>query len=252
MQAEFVGSVQPLNEHDREQLAELIDELELSNRGRTVVMFAIAPESRPEHPVVEQLVSQLGSLDEQFQVYPPFRYGENTLYDFLQTLDDRATLPLGSGRRVIMAFGLEQLKLADFPRFVREMKQLNLGREEIFKRNLVLIFWLNREDFLDEFRNRTPDFWDWRGNVATFTTRPPLNQLLYPYLEWLIAENSYLKMSGVMQVNRQVDIFLDQIYVSLQAEWVEERSQSFRERITTGEGQVRSSRASLHKLGEPD
>ncbi|MEQ9358247.1 hypothetical protein [Coleofasciculus chthonoplastes] len=39
-----------------------------------------------------------------------------------------------------------------------------------------------------------------------FTTRPPLNPLLYPYLESLIAENSYLKMSGVMQVQRQVDM----------------------------------------------
>jgi tetratricopeptide (TPR) repeat protein len=51
--------------------------------------------------------------------------------------------------------------------------------------------------------------------VAQFEQRHPL---LYLYLEWLISENSYLKMSGVMQVNRQVDISLDQIYVSLQAE----------------------------------
>ncbi len=40
----------------------------------------------------------------------------------------------------------------------------------------------------------------------------------FNYLERLIAENSYLRMSGVMQVNRQVDIFLDQIYVSLKAQ----------------------------------
>ena len=51
-----------------------------------------------------------------------------------------------------------------------------------------------------------------------------------------------------MQVNRQVDISLDQIYVSLQAEWVEERSQSFRERVSPGVG--RSRRNST--LGEPD
>jgi tetratricopeptide (TPR) repeat protein len=116
----------------------------------------------------------------------------------------------------------------------------------------VLVFWLNRESFLDEFRRRAPDFWDWRGKVAMFEVRPPLNPLLYPYLEWLIAENSYLKMSGVMQVNRQVDIFLDQIYVSLQAEWVEERSQSFRERVTTGKWQFIASHGSSNKLGEPD
>jgi hypothetical protein len=74
---------------------------------------------------------------------------------------------------------------------------------------------LNQINFLDEFRHRAPDFWDWREKVVQFETRNPL---LYIYLEWLIAENSYLKISGVMQVNRQVDIFLDQIYVSLQAQ----------------------------------
>lgn len=59
--------------------------------------------------------------------------------------------------------------------------------------------------------NEAVDFWDWRGNVAVFATRPPSNPLLYPYLEWLIAENSYLKVAGVMQVNRQVDILLDRL-----------------------------------------
>lgn len=53
--------------------------------------------------------------------------------------------------------------------------------------------------------------------MVQFEARPVFNPLFYPYLEWLIAENSYLKISGVMQVQRQVDIFLDQIYVSLQA-----------------------------------
>ncbi|MEH1797551.1 tetratricopeptide repeat protein [Nostoc sp.] len=75
----------------------------------------------------------------------------------------------------------------------------------------------DKEEFLEEFRNRAPDFWDWRGKLVKFEARPPVNPLFYPYLEWLIADNSYLKISGVMQVQRQVDIFLDQIYVSLQA-----------------------------------
>lgn len=114
-----------------------------------------------------------------------------------------------------MAFGIDQLPT---PRLVREMKQLNLGRESLFGRGLVLIFWLNKAEFLNEFRNRAPDFWDWRGKMVTFEGGPTLNRLFYPYIEWLIAENSYLKISGVMQVQRQVDIFLDQIYVSLQAE----------------------------------
>ncbi|WP_235526269.1 tetratricopeptide repeat protein [Nostoc piscinale] len=131
-----------------------------------------------------------------------------------------------------MAFGIDQLPT---PRLVKEMRQLNLGREELFGRNLCLILWLNNIDFLNEFRQRAPDFWDWRGKILEFETRNPL---LYPYLDWLIAENSYLKMSGVMQVNRQVDIFLDQIYVSLQAQWrqqvtdTSERSQRELEALT--------------------
>ncbi|RCJ24806.1 hypothetical protein A6770_03885 [Nostoc minutum NIES-26] len=112
-----------------------------------------------------------------------------------------------------MAFGIDQLPT---PRLVNEMQRLNLGRDKLFGRNLVIIFWVNTSQFLDEFRHRAPDFWDWREKIVQFETS---NHLLYPYLEWLIAENSYLKMSGVMQVNRQVDIFLDQVYVSLQAQW---------------------------------
>ncbi|MEH2376080.1 tetratricopeptide repeat protein [Nostoc sp.] len=113
-----------------------------------------------------------------------------------------------------MAFGIDQLPTS---RLKQEMKQLNLGRDSLFGRELSIIFWLNKEEFLEEFRNRAPDFWDWRGKLVKFEARPPVNPLFYPYLEWLIAENSYLKISGVMQVQRQVDIFLDQIYVSLQA-----------------------------------
>jgi len=229
---------------DQEELTKLVNAVALSDRALT--LFAVAPESAPDHPVVQHLKAQLGELDEPLQ-FLTFFYSDNSLFNFLANLDSQS--PPSSGRRVILAFGLEQLPP---PRLKQEMEQLNLGREAISQRNLVLVFWLNRESFLDEFRRRAPDFWDWRGKVATFEARPPLNPLLYPYLEWLIAENSYLKMSGVMQVNRQVDIFLDQIYVSLQAEWVEERSQSFREQVTTGEWRFISSHASSNKLGEPD
>jgi tetratricopeptide (TPR) repeat protein/energy-coupling factor transporter ATP-binding protein EcfA2 len=229
---------------DRKELEKLVNAVAMSDR--TLTLFAIAPESAPHHPVVQHLKAQLGELDEPLQ-FLTFHYSDNSLFNFLAKLDDRS--PPGSGRRVILAFGLEKLPT---PRLKQEMGQLNLGREAIADRNLVLVFWLNRASFLDEFRRRAPDFWDWRGKVAMFEARPPVNPLLYPYLEWLIAENSYLRMSGVMQVNRQVDIFLDQIYVSLQAEWVEERSQSFRERVTTGKRHVRPSRVSSHKRGEPD
>jgi tetratricopeptide (TPR) repeat protein len=196
---------------DQEELTRLVNALALSDR--TLTVFAIAPESAPDHPVVEHLIAQLGELDEPFQ-RDNFFYSEDSLYNYLHRLDG-ADLLQSRGRRLIMAFGLDQL---DTPRIVREMKQLNLGREAIFSRNLVLIFWLNHAKFLTEFRDRAPDFWDWRGNVVNFETHPSLNPLLYPYLEWLIAENSHLKISGVMQVNRQVDILLDQIYVALQAE----------------------------------
>ena len=232
--------IQALEPIDRSELTKLVNAVELSDRSLSI--FAIAPDSAPNHPVVEQFKAQLRELDEPF-VFDNLYYSDDSLFNFLHRLDGEET----SGRRVVMAFGLEYL-----PRYrlQQEMQQLNLGRERIFDRNIVLVFWLNRETFLNEFRQQAADFWDWRGNLAVFTTRPPSNPLLYPYLEWLIAENSYLKVAGVMQVNRQVDILLDRIYISLQAESVEERSQSFRERVTRGEGRVTSSRAS--KMGEPD
>ena len=228
MEIEPNDSAYSLNEADQVELAKLVSVIELSSGTTTI--FAFAPESGPQHPVVEQLKSLLSGSDENFQ-FQNFFYSDNSLHSFLYSLDDevnqlndrvrspqppleREAIEGEECRRVVMAFGLDQLPT---PRLVREMKQLNLGRESIFGRELVLIFWLNKVEFLDEFRNRAPDFWDWRGKVVVFESRPVFNPLFYPYLEWLIAENSYLKMSGVMQVQRQVDIFLDQIYVSLQA-----------------------------------
>ena len=215
-----------LSNADREELNKLVSVLELSDSTTTI--FAIASESGPQHPVVDQLKSLLSESEENFQ-FQNFFYSDNSLHNFLYGLDEverqtdeiRSPQPSslklrlkrgamesdkGERRLVVMAFGIDQLPT---PRLVREMKQLNLGRDSLFKRELVLIFWLNKVEFLDEFRNRAPDFWDWRGKVVQFEARPVFNPLFYPYLEWLIAENSYLKMSGVMQVRRQVDIFLD-------------------------------------------
>ncbi|MCG8368306.1 MAG: NACHT domain-containing protein, partial [Pseudanabaenales cyanobacterium] len=212
MKPESAATPDILSPEDQNELTKLINVLELSEGAATI--FAIAPDCSAKHPVVERLKLLLADIDESFQLQN-FFYSERDFYTFLHSLDRADTPHPKADRRLVMAFGLDQL---DLPRLKREMKQLNLGREVIFEHNLVLIFWLNRIDFLDEFRRRAPDFWDWRGKVAIFKTHPPIDPLLYPYLEGLIAENSYLKMSGIMQVQRQVDLFLDQIYVSLQAE----------------------------------
>ncbi|TBR59538.1 histidine kinase, partial [Westiellopsis prolifica IICB1] len=212
-----------LREADKAELKKLVSVLEISSG--TTIIFAIAPESSPQHPVVKQLKESLAISEQNFEI-DNFFYSQNSFHNFLYSLDDHKQQNTQTGRKLVMAFGIDLLPKS---RLVTEMKKLNLGREELFGINLVLIFWLNKADFLDEFRQRAPDFWDWREKVVEFETRNPL---LYPYLDWLIAENSYLKMSGVMQVNRQVDIFLDQIYVSLQAQWrqqvtdMNERSQS--------------------------
>ncbi|MDY6939061.1 MAG: tetratricopeptide repeat protein [Cyanobacteriota bacterium] len=197
-----------LTQNDRTELENLVNVLELSD-GTTIV-FAVAPDSSPKHPVVGELRALLGECEEEFAVQN-FFYSDESLHPFLSGLK-----PLLEGtRRVVMAFGIDRLPL---PRQVRELRQLNLGREMLFSRNLVLVFWLNRREYLEVFRDRAPDFWDWREQVVTFETRPRLEPLLYPYLEWLIAENSALKMGGVMQVQRQVDLFLDRVYVSLRGE----------------------------------
>ncbi|WP_416666057.1 NACHT domain-containing protein [Egbenema bharatensis] len=242
------GTIEPLtqlSQQDEEELIRLIHTLELSEG--TVTVFAIVPEPGPEHPIVQRFKQRVKTLSEPFRL-EPFHYSDRAFYEFLYSSEPEETAA-ELGRRLIMIYGLDQLPT---DRLVREMDQLNRGREVIAKRKLVLIFWLNRTSFLDEFRSRAPDFWDWRGKVLTFQTRPPLNPLFYPYLEWMIAENSYLKMGGVMQVNRQVDIFLDQIYVSLQAESVEERSQSVQERVVDGGMRLRRGRMSVSQLEEPD
>ncbi|WP_293042954.1 NACHT domain-containing NTPase, partial [Moorena sp. SIO1F2] len=209
----------PLTPADHNELDSLVSTLALSSG--TTIIFAIAPESGPNHPVVEQfksVVNQEALSEEGFQV-SNFFYSQDSLINFLYGLNplDQGTsvnTPADS-RPLIMAFGIEQL---DTPRRINELKRLNVGRESLFERDMVLMFWLNKPQFLDEFRLRAPDFWDWREQIVEFQTHPPLARLFYPYLEWLIAHNSYLKFSGVMQVQRQVDIFLDQVYISLKAE----------------------------------
>jgi tetratricopeptide (TPR) repeat protein/adenylate kinase family enzyme len=239
MTSDVTESVTQLSQQDEEELLRLLHTLELGEGATTI--FAIAPEPSSTHPVVTQFQQALKTIAEPFQV-EKFHYSDRAFYEFLYSSEKDAAGLTDSGRRLVMIYGLDQLPT---DRLVREMDQLNRGRETIAKRNLVLIFWLNKADFLDEFRSRAPDFWDWRGKVIMFQTRPPLNPLLNPYLEWLIAENSYLKMSGIMQVNRQVDLFLDQIYVSLQAERRQQitetslRVEQQRVSIPRGSGRVR-------------
>ncbi|WP_293022943.1 NACHT domain-containing protein [Moorena sp. SIO3I8] len=216
----MVTAPDPLTPADHNELDSLVSTLALSSG--TTIIFAIAPESGPNHPVVEQfnsVVNQEASSEEGFQLRN-FFYSQDSLINFLYGLNplDQETsvnTPAPS-RPLIMAFGIEQL---DTPRRINELKRLNVGRESLFERDMVLMFWLNKPQFLDEFRLRAPDFWDWREKIVEFQTHPPpLAPLFYPYLEWLIAQNSYVKFSGVMQVQRQVDIFLDQVYISLKAE----------------------------------
>ncbi|MEM8504895.1 MAG: tetratricopeptide repeat protein [Cyanobacteria bacterium P01_D01_bin.1] len=205
-----------LSATDREALTKLVNTVALNDEALT--LFAIAPESAPNHPVVKAFHTELSALGEPLNT-TNFFYSDESLFNFLAKWQSKAatqtTDPIAdqkTERQVIFAFGLEQLPL---PRKKQELEQLNLAREKLFEQNIILVFWLSRERFLAEFRQRAPDFWDWRGGVAMFEAR---QTLLNPYIEWLIATNAYLTMSGVMQVNRQVDIFLDQIYVSLRAE----------------------------------
>ncbi|NEP13899.1 MAG: tetratricopeptide repeat protein [Symploca sp. SIO2C1] len=199
-----------LSEADSEELESLVSTLELSDSDGTTIVFAVAPESGPRHPVVERLKSLLAQSEEGFRV-EDFFFSDRSLINFLYSFNEAEQEE--TQRRVLLVFGMEQLPT---PPRLRALKDLNLGRDRLFRREMVLIFWLNRRAFLDELRNRAPDFWDWRGKVVYFEARPLLDPLFYPYLEWLIAQKSYLKISGVIQVQRQVDIFLDQVYISLQ------------------------------------
>lgn len=128
---------QDLSLADQEELAKLVNVLELSNSSITV--FAIAPESGPDHPVVTRLIAKLADLEEAFEIQT-FFYSDQSLYNFLYELDGRLKREAATattnrpGRRLILAFGLDQLPL---PRLAKEMQQLNLGREVIFNRNLV-------------------------------------------------------------------------------------------------------------------
>ncbi|NJR63533.1 MAG: hypothetical protein HC769_34995 [Cyanobacteria bacterium CRU_2_1] len=130
-----------LNQQDEEELLRLIQTLELGEGATTI--FAIAPESSPVHPAVTRFQQALQTITEPFQV-ERFHYSDRAFYEFLYSSEKDDAGLAGSGRRLVMIYGLDQLPT---DRLVREMDQLNRGRETIAKRNLVLIFWLNKADF---------------------------------------------------------------------------------------------------------
>ena len=141
-----------LGKADEAELNKLVSVLEISSG--TTIIFAIAPGNSPQHPVVEKLKENLATSEEKFK-FDNFFYSQNSFHNFLYSLDDNRQRNRETERKLVMAFGIDQLPT---PRLVREMRQLNLGREELFGRNLALILWLNKTSFLDEFRQRAPDF----------------------------------------------------------------------------------------------
>ncbi|NEQ11648.1 MAG: hypothetical protein F6K37_38975, partial [Moorea sp. SIO4E2] len=73
----------PLTSADHNELDSLVTTLELSSG--TTIIFAIAPESGPKHPVVEQftsVVNQEAFSEEGFQVRN-FFYSQDSLINFL-------------------------------------------------------------------------------------------------------------------------------------------------------------------------
>ena len=185
-----------LNDADTAELRKLCDAVALSDDA--LALFAIAPESALSHPVARAFETYLADELEEPFTFTPFYYGDNSLFNFLAQRDGKlaqeneSEAQPATQREVIFAFGLEKLSEA---RKKQELGQLNLAREKLFERNIILVFWLNHESALDEFRHRAPDFWDWRSQVAIFSTR---HQWLHPYLDWLVAEHAHLKISGVM------------------------------------------------------
>ena len=105
-----------LTEADKEELEKLVSILELSSG--TTIIFAVAPESSPQHLVVQQLQEDLKKCEEKF-TFDNFFYSENSFYNFLYSLDENKQ----PERKLIMAFGLDQLPT---DRLVREMQRLNL------------------------------------------------------------------------------------------------------------------------------
>ena len=171
----------PLTPADYNQLDSLVTTLALSS-GITII-FAIAPKSGPNHPVVKQfnsVVNQEGCSEEGFQVNN-FFYSQDSLINFLYRLNhlDQETsvntpAPI---RPLIMVFEIEQLNTSGG---IDELKRLNLGREDLFKQDMVLMFWLNKREFLDEFRLQAPDLWDWREQIVEFQTHPPWHRYFIP------------------------------------------------------------------------
>ena len=117
-------STYSLSETDQAELEKLVSVLEISSG--TTIIFAIAPESSPQHPVVRKLNECLENSEENFQTPYTFFYSDDSFHNFLYSLDNSQQLNSQSKRKLVMAFGIDQLPT---PRLVKEMQRLNLGRE---------------------------------------------------------------------------------------------------------------------------
>jgi hypothetical protein len=132
---------QSLSVHDQEELIRLVNSVALSENSLT--LFGIAPESAPDHPIVKEFEAKLKrELEEPLKFHTLF-YSDNSLFNFLASSDRQ--LPAATGRRVIFAFGLEQLPK---PRLKQELEQLNLGREKIFEQKPGSGLLVKSEEFL--------------------------------------------------------------------------------------------------------
>ena len=142
---------------NKEELTKLVNVVALSEG--TTVLFVVANCSSSQ-TVSEEFKTQLNTLQEEV-TFRSVNCNEYSLYEVLQSLDKE----MRQRRMVLMVFGIDNLPQS---KYSKEIMQLNLSREAIFKRNLILVFWLNQEKFLNEFRYKSPDFWDWQGGIFSF------------------------------------------------------------------------------------
>ena len=93
-----------ISANDATQLNKLVSFLELSSGTTTI--FAIAPESGPQHPVVEEIKLILSDGHPTFNEPQNFFYSQNSLYNFLYSLDETGLHNSQNKRKLIMAFGI--------------------------------------------------------------------------------------------------------------------------------------------------
>ncbi|NEO59368.1 MAG: hypothetical protein F6J98_02725 [Moorea sp. SIO4G2] len=145
--------IAPIYKKDNAQVDEIFQNLKISE-GKFSIIFAIAPKVNYRSPIFRRVKDD---------IWDKYKSPGSFYYDRWQT--DLAQKLRDFPSDYMSVIGLDTLNEKQIQ---TELQQLNLSRDAIVSRGTTLIYWLQRKESLDFFREFCPDMWDFRSLIIEF------------------------------------------------------------------------------------